>query len=157
MKKIYKAHSPIAGQGIFAGEDFKKGEFITFLRGRRLRWKYHHSSDNTKCANWFGVGRDLWIDPDFPLSHINHSCNPNTGLQGMVTLRALRPIRKGEELTFDYSSAEAEKEWTMRCHCGAPQCRKVIRSIQFLPKKTYQKYLPMIPRYFQKIYLAYTR
>lgn len=157
MRKIYKGRSKIHGEGVFIGEDLKKGDFIVFLRGKKIHWKYHHKTDERKCANWFGIGKDLWIDPDFPLSHINHSCNPNTGIKGKITLRALRDIKSGEELTFDYSSSDEEIEWTMPCHCGEKNCRKVMTAVQLLPRAVYNRYLPFVPSYFQRRYRSYNK
>jgi hypothetical protein len=115
----------------------------------------HDKTDRKKCASWVGIGKDLWIDPSYPLSQLNHSCNPNIGQRGKIRFYALRDIRKGEEMTFDYSTSEAETDWTMKCHCGSKKCRKTITSIQFLPENIYSDYLPYIPTYFQKVYNRY--
>jgi len=143
--------SVIAGEGIFATQDIPKGKIVIIMKG-----KMYHEVQTTKTQamtnpNMVGVGKDLWIDPIFPISKINHSCNPNVGMRGRVLFVAMRPIKKGEELTFDYSTSE-ESPWEIHCHCGAPQCRKIIRSIHHLPYETYKKYLPFIPQYFQKVY-----
>jgi len=105
-----------------------------------------------KCANWVGIGKNLWIDPVWPVSKINHSCNPNIGLKGKVRLYALTDIVVGDELTLDYSTTNAETDWTMKCRCGSSKCRKTVTSIQFLPQAIYSGYLPYIPTYFQKVY-----
>ncbi len=41
-------------------------------------------------------------------------------------LVALRDISVDEELHFDYSTTMSEGDWTMRCRCGAAQCRSLI-------------------------------
>jgi SET domain-containing protein len=58
------------------------------------------------------------------LSNINHSCNPNTYIRLInttVEFYALKPIKKGDELTADYGETQHEK--TLKCGCGAPNCR----------------------------------
>ncbi len=152
MKKIFSSKSSIDKSGIFAGENFKKGEFVVKLTGKYIKWKYNEKTDRQKCANWFGIKKDHWIDPDFPLSQINHSCDPNIGIKGRIMFYALRDIGKGEELTFDYSTAEEESDWQMKCKCKSKKCRKFVTSIMFLPDKVFRSYLPFIPTYFKKLY-----
>ena len=156
MKKIYKAKSGINGYGIFAGEDIKKGEFVFYMKGKRI---HHHCDfydrvDRERCANWVGLSKDHWIIPEFPISFMNHSCEPNLGTIGSVTFKALRNIKRGEELTFDYSISDPDVKWYIECTCGSKYCRKTIRSIQFLPRTIFKKYLPYIPKYFQRVYLS---
>ncbi|KAI0480962.1 hypothetical protein GGR56DRAFT_298060 [Xylariaceae sp. FL0804] len=64
----------------------------------------------------------------------NHSCEPNVALvfnQPRTLLRALRPIKRGEEITVQYTEvtnpmsirhAELEETHMFTCHC--PKCQK---------------------------------
>ena len=62
---------------------------------------------------------------------INHSCAPNCESvidDGRVFLEAIRPIKQGEELGFDYqltweSTDEISDLVNYRCLCGAKKCR----------------------------------
>lgn len=153
--KIYLNKSLIHGTGIFAGKPYKKGEVVVILEGKKITKKYRGPIDDKEFANWFEISQDVWVDPKIPLSHINHSCEPNLGMTDSITFVALRDIAKGEELTFDYSICDSEVEWVVPCLCKSLNCRKQIRSIQFLPKETYNKYMPYIPLYFQKKYKEY--
>ena len=40
--------------------------------------------------------------------HLNHSCEPNLGLQGQIAFVAMRDIAADEELTFDYAMTDDE-------------------------------------------------
>jgi uncharacterized protein len=157
MKKIISGKSKVEGDGIFAGEDIKKGEFILYMKGKRIFFEYDNNKNYEMCSKWCGLKKNLWIEPEYPIVQTNHSCNPNMGMTGMVTFRAIRNIKKGDELTFDYSICEEELDWEMNCSCGSSNCRKVIRSIQFLPKKIFESYLPYIPKYFRKVYYKYNK
>ena len=56
---------------------------------------------------------------------INHSCSPNCWFEVVdktIWIRARRDIRKGEELTYDYS---IDGERTIPCRCR-PGCRNKI-------------------------------
>jgi SET domain len=122
----YLAESTIQGVGIFSHRDLPTGANICTLTGPVKR----PASPNEAHPNWIGIGTGQWIDPAPPLDHINHSCEPNAALGEGLKLRALRPIAKGEEITMDYSTTEADFVWEMACSCGAPSCRKKLRSIQ---------------------------
>lgn len=66
--------------------------------------------------------------------YINHSCEPNCVLSGRSVV-ALNGIRRGEEVTFDYSTDVDWEGFRMNCKCGSPKCRKVVRAYRFLPKR----------------------
>lgn len=155
MNYIYQKKSNIAGSGIFTKKNIKKGDYVCRIKGRKFIWKYNEKTDRDLGANWFGLGRNIWVDPIFPLSHINHSCEPNIGIKGSVMFYALQNIKEGEELTFDYSTSDEEIDWKMKCNCGAFSCRKYMTAIQLLPYKIYKSYLPYVPTYFQKVYKRY--
>ena len=55
--------------------------------------------------------------------------DPNAGFAaGEPVLYALRDIRAGEEVCFDYSTAMSEAGWELECRCGAAGCRGVVRA-----------------------------
>ncbi|HEY2145545.1 MAG TPA: SET domain-containing protein-lysine N-methyltransferase, partial [Steroidobacteraceae bacterium] len=77
---------------------------------------------------------------------VNHGCEPNcqtvnTGKR--IFIEALRAIRLGEELAYDYQIARdkddpADIDRVFACHCGAPSCRGsmlVARKKKRLPRK----------------------
>ena len=77
------------------------------------------------------VHDDLFITspvPGDPADAINHSCDPNCGFQGEVTLVAMRPIAAGEELTFDYAMCDSAPFDEFPCSCGADMCRGFVRA-----------------------------
>lgn len=157
MKKVVIRASGIHNKGMFAAKDIRRGELIDYVRGplRHLRIRGKHDAD--MGPDWIGVSARTWIDPRLPFNYINHSCNPSAGIEGKIRCRALRNIRKGEEITMDYTTTESSPFWEMKCTCKQPNCRKVIRAIQFLPSSSFKKYLPFVPTYFQKVYYAHHR
>jgi hypothetical protein len=54
---------------------------------------------------------------------INHSCAPNAGLAGQVTVVAMRDIAAGEEICFDYAMCSSCLLDDFDCRCGTPGCR----------------------------------
>jgi len=77
------------------------------------------------------ITKDLFFGPvtrrqrEGGMMHLNHSCEPNLGLQGQVVFLSLRDIEADEELTFDYAMTDDEP-YEMKCRCGMPNCRGTI-------------------------------
>ena len=63
--------------------------------------------------------------PPDPSNFMNCSCDPNVWMKGEITLTARRDIEKGEELTGDYATWEADEQYvaSWACDCGSPICR----------------------------------
>ena len=119
--------SPIEGRGAFAMRPFEPGDRIVEYGGERIskadslrRCEAGHAFIFALDAEW-----DLDGDqPDNPARFFNHCCSPNCEARldrGIIWLIALRCIRPGEELTFDYGYDLTDYR-QYRCHCGAPAC-----------------------------------
>ena len=153
MKHIYVCSSKIHGLGVNIGENVKKGEAIACIKGE-MKFKVNkNEKDALDNPDWVGVAKDQWIDPAKPYKFLNHSCNPSVGIKGKITLVALRDMKEGDEITIDYSTIEGDPLWKMNCACKSANCRKLIRSVHFLPKQQFNKYLPFVSTYFKKMYL----
>jgi hypothetical protein len=72
--------------------------------------------------------------------HLNHSCEPNLGLQGQIVYVALRDIAVDEELTFDYAMNDDDPNEIMKCQCGAESCRRVITGVDWKKPEIQRKY-----------------
>lgn len=158
--------SKVHRKGVFANRDFKKGETVLHFEGDLYDAKevpdqpYDLENDRyiqvseTKFVGPFRDGRD----PDFQLpdNWVNHSCDPNcltvSESNFKLKLVARREIKKGEEITQDYSTAMIFDSWTIKCNCGSPKCRKIITEFRSLPKTLRKQYIKErgIPTYFLK-------
>jgi len=150
--KVYVAHTGDAmrGKGLFARRDIKKDERLFVVRGKPVREVYDNRID--VGPRWLTIGKFRWLSPNRNCEwwYINHSCKANAGLRGRVTVVAMKNIRKGEEVTIDYSMTEDDPLWEMPCACGEKSCRKVIRGVRSLPEKLYKKYENYIPAYLKE-------
>ncbi|MFH1089884.1 MAG: SET domain-containing protein-lysine N-methyltransferase [Candidatus Uhrbacteria bacterium] len=148
-EKTYKKDKT---KGLFAKRTIKHGEKIFVVGGPVINYPF--SPDYRIGPNWLMVGKRSWIIPvdDNTWLSIRHSCQPNAGFDKQNTVVAMKTIKANQEITIDDSVTEAGPSWHEKCNCGEKNCRKIIRSIQFLPKKIYKKYLPFIPIYLQKVY-----
>lgn len=155
MKKIYIGKSKINGRGLFAGEDIHKGDRIQYINGKKVKNEAKNSEESAAIINWIGVSRKFYINTEgTPFRYINHSCDANAAIMGTKTVVALRNIPNGEEITIDYSMSDADPFWRgIRCHCGAKNCRKIIRAIYNVPPEVFKRHMPYVSRYFQRVYL----
>lgn len=128
--------SGVHGRGVFATRPIRKGNRIIEYTGRRIPWSSVPEDLDDERTYYFGLdnGKEV-IDPAIngnEAKWINHSCDPNCeaveNSQGRVFIYALRNLRPGEELFYDYRlevdvprTKEVEKE--NRCTCGSEKCR----------------------------------
>ncbi|MFP4118576.1 MAG: SET domain-containing protein [Candidatus Woesearchaeota archaeon] len=124
--------SGIAGKGAFAIRDIPKGTSIIQYKGKLLSKEI-----SEKRGQKHRDDGELWI---FTLNEtydidaskqgnearfINHSCNPNCEAviydEEEIWLEAIRDIKKGEELTFNYGFDEPDEVFP--CLCGEENCR----------------------------------
>jgi hypothetical protein len=95
---------------------------------------------------------------------INHSCDPSSFVStdmttGVRQVLALKDLRAGDELTWDYA-VNIWEEWVapVPCHCGAPTCRGTIRGNFFtLPRETQRNYLAILDEPFKRRFVKELR
>jgi len=140
--------------GVFATQGIKSSEKIVELRGNYFTIGQIIKKKSIELsAVFFQIGKELYLkSTDGIGAYLNHSCNPNAWIKisgRRVWLVALRRIKQGEEVTFDYSTTMNEDDWEMDCKCGSRNCRKRIRDFKYLPKMAQRKYmrLGIIPKY----------
>lgn len=135
------------GRGLFATRRIKAGGLVLRFRGPLI--DFERSRNPRFECYCVQVGPNSYTLTWAPERFINHSCEPNLGFLDDRELRALRHIRQGEELTFDYSTSMAENAWTMECHCGSAHCRHVIGDFVDLPGdlKTHYRELGIVPEW----------
>jgi SET domain-containing protein len=128
------------GLGVFANRLIACGEVILEIDGPLISFAETKRRGARECmALQIGVNR--YIDTQPPGVFVNHSCEPNCGIRQNRFLAALRSIRAGEEIRYDYSTTMEEQSYTMDCLCGVPACRRVVRDFSTLPRPLRRKYI----------------
>ncbi len=132
-------HSPIHGYGVFAARKIRKGTTIIEYLGDRITHaeaddRYEDKDPNDNHTFLFTVDAKTVIDAGVggnEARYINHGCDPNcesTTLKKRIFIEAIRTIRPGEELAYDYqiqrdSDDAANVDVVFACRCGAKNCR----------------------------------
>ena len=120
---------------MYASKNIKDRTKIIEYKGKILTKKQVEKSpkfDNEKAIYLFNINKKYDLDGDFKYNTarlINHSCNPNcevfgTGLK--VWVYAIRDIKKGEELTYDYGFGFDEDYKDFPCRCRSKNCAGYI-------------------------------
>jgi SET domain-containing protein len=132
-------NSKIHGRGIFALRKIPAETCLIEYEGQRISWK---EADRRHPANpddpfhtfYFSLESGKVIDGNVngnDARWFNHCCDPNCEAReedGRVFVYALRDIKRGEELNYDYGLILDERHTPKvkaqyRCLCGAANCR----------------------------------
>ena len=125
--------SSIHGYGVMALRDLQPGETVADVEG--ILYRGDEIEDDRYC---------LWVDDDFYFDMvdqtrwINHSCDPNAEIEAELDGRggawarvvAMRLIRAGEEITYDYGFPQ---ELAEPCSCRVAKCIGWIVDSEELP------------------------
>lgn len=131
-------NSRIHGRGVYAVAPIRKGARILEYIGERISHaeadrRYERKGDDGHTFLFIASNRTV-IDAGVggnEARFINHHCQPNceTVIEGSrVFIDAIRNIKSGEELGYDYQltweSTDDPVELALyACHCGAKKCR----------------------------------
>ena len=141
-KRFSARSSAIHGRGVFALQSLRKGARVVEYTGERIS---HREADRRHASTrgWsphtmlFIADKKTVIDATREGNSarwINHSCSPNCEAvddEGRIYIEAIRDIRSGEELTYDYNllleephTPAAKREYS--CRCGERCCRGTL-------------------------------
>ncbi|HEY4273745.1 MAG TPA: SET domain-containing protein-lysine N-methyltransferase [Candidatus Udaeobacter sp.] len=132
--KIEVRQSGVHGQGVYAACAIPEGTRIIEYTGERVAWEDAPDDENDPHTFNFGLENGEVINPEIggnDARWINHSCDPNCETveeDDRVFIYAIRDIRAGDELFYDYQleidepiTKAAKKKFA--CHCGVSNCR----------------------------------
>ena len=155
--------SKVGGDGVFATQDIPKGTFIHTLVGvARTERDFDLLPEGEEAYNdplqiYEGATEmdRVYIDLDEFSRSFNHSCDPNGGIRNVSDLYAIKDIKAGDEITYDYSTVVGRLEtiFSMECACGTERCRKIIGNIDTIPQAQLEEYktLNALPAYIRQL------
>lgn len=152
-------NSAIHGTGVYAIAPIKKGTRVIEYLGERISHaeadsRYERKGDDDGHTFLFIASDRTVIDAGVEgndARFINHSCNPNcetaiveVGGRNRVFIDAIRNIKPGEELGYDYQltweSTDDPAELALyACRCGAKKCRGTMLDKEPLDKPKKQR------------------
>ncbi len=148
------ARSLIHGRGLFAAKTMRKGEIVAIKGGHVLNRRTLGRVRSRIAESYLQIDDDFYIgaingrEVRRNKLFINHSCAPNVGLRGPITFVALRGIKAGEELTYDWAMEENSPAVTP-CRCGARRCRKILTGRDWRIPRLQRRYRGYFSAYLQ--------
>lgn len=125
-KSYYRVGRSFAGLGLFAVKPIRKRQYIIRYTGKLISNELADKLDNRYM---FDVGRRGTIDGSYRWNtarYANHSCRPNADSdirKGVVKIRAIKKIKAGDEITYDYGEDYFDTWFNGSNGCKCPKCR----------------------------------
>jgi uncharacterized protein len=133
-ENVIVRRSGVHGRGLFAARDIKKGERIIEYVGEKVGKREGTRRTEAQWAKGriytFELNERHDIDGSVKWNTArlaNHSCDPNCEsdiIRGRIWVVALKDIRKGEEITYDYNFPVEDD--LLVCKCGTKKCRGYV-------------------------------
>lgn len=147
--KLELKASKVGGKGTFATKNIKKGDLLLVLSGYVMKLSEEEKLPGSLSDNGIQVTENLSLCVSKKgelggINFFNHSCDPNAGIKGQIFLVAMRDIRKGEEVVFDYAMtlcrSKNAKPYNLKCLCGKENCRGIITDNDWKDTQLQRKY-----------------
>jgi|YNPBryantNP2012_1023418.scaffolds.fasta_scaffold10426_2 SET domain-containing protein len=141
------------GWGVFAREFIPKGELLSVWGGAVYTEEELDQVPESRAKHGLQVEEGIYLLPlveGDPGDYYNHSCDPNAALEGQICLVAFRDILPDEEVCFDYAMSDGSDYDEFECHCGAPNCRKIVTGNDWMLPELQQRYAGHFIPYLQK-------
>ena len=143
-RRPFRLGRSLTGLGLFATRPIKKRTRLAEYTGRILNLKEAERAERRGNRYLYEISKHRTIDGTGRRNiarYFNHSCNPNAESitwRGRVFIRALRNIKPGEEITYDYGT-DYLKTVIGRSRCKCSRCRrrraKRARELRALKKR----------------------
>ena len=128
-RRPFRIGRSLTGFGLFATRLIKKRSRIAEYKGPLLRTKEAAKAEARGNRYLYEIN-SRWTIDGTPRSNVaryaNHSCNPNSetyNVKHRVFIRALRNIKPGEEIVYDYG-IDYLKNVIGRSNCKCSRCRR---------------------------------
>jgi SET domain-containing protein len=128
-KRAFRIGRSRTGLGLFATEPIRKGAFIVEYKGRKLTTAVAEKLEARGNRYLYEINSRWTIDGTSRRNlgrYANHSCRPNAESHTIghkVFIRAIKNIREGDEITYDYGDDYLANVITRR-GCKGDTCRR---------------------------------
>lgn len=141
------------GHTVVAREAVRKGELIVVWSGTLVDGNELKSLPQTVRRYSLQVEENHYLvslSDCEPPDYVNHSCSPNSGLSGQISLVSMRDIKPGEEVTYDYAMSDGSSYDEFPCGCGSVHCRGRVSGNDWLRSELWQRYAGYFSPYLQR-------
>ena len=141
------------GKAVYAREVIEPGELIGVWSGRIITAEALDELPAAVRRHTVQVEEGLYLasfSPDEPPDFINHSCEPNAGLDGQIALVALQRIHPGEEVTIDYAMCDGSPYDEFACACGSAACRGRVTGEDWRNPELWERYAGHFSPYLER-------
>jgi len=133
----------VKGRGLVANTDILCGNFIIEYTGVAIQKSYLDSMFRRyrmeRMLYIMALDNDVYIDARKKGSiarYVNHSCEPNCAVHrwkvrgiSRACIFALKDIKTGTELSFDYKWKRKRGRAPTKCYCGSSKCRGTLEDM----------------------------
>jgi uncharacterized protein len=123
-RKPFRIGRSRTGLGLFATAPIERGDFIVEYIGRRISTKLAKEREARGSRYMFEINSRWTLDGASRRNiarYLNHACRPNAEaetVRGRIIIRAIKAIRPGDEITYDYGREYFELFFTrIGCRC----------------------------------------
>jgi uncharacterized protein len=148
------------GKAVFARELIEPGQVVAVWSGRLVSAEELDDLPEDIRRHTVQVEERLYLaslTPDELPDYINHACDPNSGLDGQITIVAMRTIHPGEEVTIDYAMCDGSPYDEFDCACGSARCRSRVTGNDWRDHVLWKRYAGHFSPYLQRRIAALQR
>ena len=141
------------GHGLYAVASINAGETVVGFGGYIVGRRDLEKLPADRSIHSIQVDDDLFmVGPERaePGDMVNHSCEPNCGLVGNLLVVAMREIREGEEITFDYAMCDSQDYDEFVCRCGTASCREKVTGSDWALPELQERYRGWFSQYLER-------
>jgi hypothetical protein len=141
------------GRSVVARAVIEPGELVGVWSGRIVRGDELDALPEEIRRHTVQIEENLFlasISESEPPDFINHSCEPNAGLDGQIAIVALRRILPGEEVTIDYAMCDGSPYDEFDCACGSSLCRGKVTGDNWRDPLLWERYAGHFSPYLQR-------
>lgn len=141
------------GKAVYARDVIEPGELVAVWTGRIVSTEQLDELPEEIRRHTVQVEEGLYLaslGPDEGPDFINHSCEPNAGLDGQITIVALTRIQAGEEVTIDYAMCDGSPYDEFDCACGSALCRGRVTGDDWRNPALWERYAGHFSPYLER-------
>ncbi|MBL8887549.1 MAG: SET domain-containing protein [Phycisphaerales bacterium] len=145
------------GRSLVAAKAIRKGTLVLMMGGHIMTIEQHGRLPEplrhypTHVSDGLLIGRMSLGEPDEPGEFVNHSCDPNCGMQDQLSVVARRNIRAGDPITIDYAMCMTSAILNLACECREPGCRGRITGDDWKRRELQKRYKGSFVAYIERL------